>query len=59
MFANKGAMGQKYFEEWLFIKENEKSTLTTKSDKHSTSFPFRVKENVFGKCTISYRVFET
>ena len=52
-------MGQKYFEEWLFIKENEKSTLTTKSDKHSTSFPFRVKENVFGKCTISYRVFET
>ena len=25
-FANKGVMGQKYFEEWLFIKENEKST---------------------------------
>ena len=44
----------KYFEEWLFIQENGKRTLTTKSDKHCTSFPFRVKENVFGKYTISY-----
>ena len=49
----------KYFEEWLFIQENGKCTLTTKSNKHSTSFPFRVKENVFGKYTISYPLFET
>ena len=44
----------KYFEELLFIQEYWKRILTTKSDKHGTSFPFRVKENVFAKYTISY-----
>ena len=34
-------------------------TLTIKSDKHRTTFPVRVKENVFGRYTISYPMFET
>ena len=51
-FANNGSIN-------IFIQENGKRSWTTKSDKHSTSFPFRVKENVFGKYTISYPMFET